>query len=242
MKEFKGAVGERHLIRFGSADLLAEDSGKFPWKDGVVHTDTLNIMTAAILESTGTTDTAVVFDGGSTKVRREVERQFDAANCKTNRQVSIVFEQPKTPEGRAWQRVFGANTLETGCIATKFKSRKWLVQKRDKFTHGVDCSSAGNVFPSVPVRSMTSLPTMTAKDRATMTFQQDMPQPRRGALRRCSTRSSLQLDRAKTVGLVSSLSGRALCCTGGGFLARLWGDGPSMPQRRDSIRWYLPHR
>ena len=100
----------------------------------MVHTETMDIMAAAILESTGTTDTAVVFDGGSIKVRRKVEDQFEKQAWKNNRQVSIVFDQPENAEGRAWQRVFGNNNLETGCVATRFKSRKWLVQKREKFT------------------------------------------------------------------------------------------------------------
>ena len=48
-KEFKGVVGVQHRILFGSCDLLAEDGGATPWKDGVVYTDTMETMVTAIL-------------------------------------------------------------------------------------------------------------------------------------------------------------------------------------------------
>ena len=70
---------------------MAEDGGEAPWKDGVVHTEIMDSMVAAILECSGPTDTAVVFDGGSAKVRRKLEEQFEANPWKNVRQVTIVY-------------------------------------------------------------------------------------------------------------------------------------------------------
>jgi hypothetical protein len=96
-KEFKGVIGEEHRILWGSCDLLAEDGGDNPWKDGVIHTDSMEIMAAAILDTNAATDTAVVFDGGSIKVRRKIEDQFDGAGWKNNRPAGIVYDQPENP-------------------------------------------------------------------------------------------------------------------------------------------------
>ena len=76
-EQFKGVVGDKHRILFGSLDLLAEDGGEAPWRDGVVYTETCETMAAAMLESSGDTDTAVVFDGGSVKARRKLEGLFE---------------------------------------------------------------------------------------------------------------------------------------------------------------------
>ena len=84
-KEFKGVIGEHHRILFGSCDLLAEDGGKAPWKDGVVHTEHMDTMAAAILDPNEATDTAVVFDGGSIKVRRKLEDLYEKAAWKNYR-------------------------------------------------------------------------------------------------------------------------------------------------------------
>ena len=70
-KEFKGVVGEKHRILFGSFDLLAEDGGELPWKDGLVHTDAMKIMVDAILESDGPTDTATMIFWGSAALNAE---------------------------------------------------------------------------------------------------------------------------------------------------------------------------
>ena len=41
-KEFKGVVGESHRVLWASCDLMAEDGGDTPWKDGVVYTDAMD--------------------------------------------------------------------------------------------------------------------------------------------------------------------------------------------------------
>ena len=74
-------------------------------------------------------------------------------------------------------RVYGSANLETGCVATRFRSKKWRVQKRVKYTLGEKGSSAASVFAKVPVRTMASLPTMTRADRAAMTFKQEATCP-----------------------------------------------------------------
>ena len=146
----------------------------------MVYTDAMDIMVAAILESNGATDAAVVFDGGSTKARRKLEEHFESSSWKNTRQVTIVFASARGCEGRAWKRVYGNNNLETGSVATRFRSNKWLVQERKKYTIGTVESSAGSVFANVPVRAMGSLPTMSETDRAAMTGKSTCPSPAAG--------------------------------------------------------------
>ena len=180
-KEFKGVIGSKHRILFGSCDLLAEDGGETPWKDGVAYSDTIDTMVTAILESSGATDTAVVFDGGSGKVRRRLEVRFEDAAWKNVRQVTLVYDSSRSCRNpKDWKRVYGNNNLETGCVATRFRSNKWTVQKREKYTLGEEGSSAGSVFANVPVRTMASLPTMAKHERAAMTFKEKCPSPAAG--------------------------------------------------------------
>ena len=63
---------------------------------------------------------------------------------------------------------------------TRFRSTKWRVQKREKYTIGTEGSNAGNVFHGVPVRTMASLPTMTGADRQAMTLKSACPSPAAG--------------------------------------------------------------
>ena len=99
VKEFKGVTGEKHRILFGSCDLFGEDGGTAPWKDGVVFSEAMGVLTSGILDSTGATDTAVVFDGGSVRVRRKLEEMFDTAAWKSFRQVTIRPAPPKAERG-----------------------------------------------------------------------------------------------------------------------------------------------
>ena len=83
--------------------MLGEDGGDAPWMDGVVFSDSMEIIVKSILESTGPTDTAVVFDGGSPKARRKIEELFEAAEWTSTREVTIVFESARGSSSRAWK-------------------------------------------------------------------------------------------------------------------------------------------
>ena len=173
--DFKGIVGERHRLHFGSCDLIGNDVTTEPWKNGVMFCDEMTSMATAMLQWQGACDIAVAFDGGSTSVRRKMEEAFDEAKWRCLRQISVVYDTTGGADVRSWKRVFGSANLETGLFATRFRSNKWRVQRREKFGIGPKGSSASSVFASVPSRSLASLPTMKPGDRLLMTGSCPIP-------------------------------------------------------------------
>ena len=177
VQKFKGEVGESHCIHFGSCALLGEDGGEAPWKEGVVLTPSMEAMTQAILATDKAADTAVVFDGGSIKARRKLEELYEASSWRDNREVTIVFESSNRCRGRAWKRVFGSDNVETGQVATNFRTNKWKALIREKYTFGKEGSSTEAVYAKVPVRDMAAIPTMRPTERVVMTQNDDCPSP-----------------------------------------------------------------
>ena len=176
-RDFKGEIGEHHRVFFGSVDLLAEDAGDAPWKDGVKWTESMDTMVQAILVPNGSADVAVVFDGGSLEARRKIEEAFEKAEWRHTTQVTIAYTSHRHCGGRAWKQVFGTNPLESCCLASRFRSNKWKVVPRKLYGVGADASSQSAMYVDVPVRPMASLPTMSKNERLAMTGAKECRSP-----------------------------------------------------------------
>ena len=91
---FQANAGEQHRVTFASADLLGQDGAPEPWNTRPEWSEMQKVTMEAAVAGTAAGDVACLFDGGSRKVRREIEDIVAAASWNNDAEVTITFLAP----------------------------------------------------------------------------------------------------------------------------------------------------
>jgi len=154
---------------------MGEEKTAEPWNSRPEWSDVMKHTMDAATTGISNGDVACLFDGGSRKVRRELENIVGAAQWANDSEVTIIFQAPKKEPTGGRANMFARSNVETVLVMTKFSNNKWKVTERSDFNLTGEENSHDATYSGVPIRNRNSLPRLNHDEREEIIGQSPVP-------------------------------------------------------------------